>query len=57
MKLSELARLVDLHRANKYTPDAEVRIVVKKPFATIGGTPSVPAKSVHMGLIGIMVSS
>ena len=49
MNLSELARLIELHQTNKYAPDAEVRIVVKKPFDTIGGTPSVPVESAHMG--------
>ena len=51
MKFSELTRLCHLLGNDRYA-DINVEIVVKKPFDTIGGTPSVPVKNVYIGLIG-----
>lgn len=48
MKFSELVRIVNLDNMERMN-DCEVKIVVKKPFDTIGGTPSVPVKNVYMG--------
>jgi hypothetical protein len=48
MKFSELVKIVNLHKNHNNT-DYDIRIVVKMPFDTIGGTPSVPVKSAYFG--------
>lgn len=48
MKFSELTRLCHLLANDRYA-DIKVEIVIKKPFDTIGGTPSVPVKNMYMG--------
>lgn len=48
MKFSELVRIVNLDNMERMN-DCEVRIVVKKPFATVAGTPSVSVKNMYMG--------
>lgn len=48
MKFSELNRICNLLSNDRYA-DVKIEIVVKKPFGTIGGTPTVPVKNMYMG--------
>lgn len=50
MKFSELHRLVNLyHRDGTQYEDPEVVIMIKLPYATVGGHPTVPVKNMSMG--------
>ena len=51
MKFSELHRLVNLyHRDGTQYEDPEVVIMIKLPYATVGGHPTVPGKNMSMGV-------
>lgn len=49
MKLSELHRLVNLYHRPDHYENPEVVIKIKLPYSTVGGQPTVPVKSMHMG--------
>jgi hypothetical protein len=49
MKLSELHRIVDLHHSDQLREDPEVVIKIKLPYSTVGASPTVKAKSTHLG--------
>lgn len=49
MKLRELIEQVKKYEIQERNLDSEVKIVIKKPYQTIGTLPTVPVKSVQMG--------
>ncbi len=49
MKLSELHRIVDLHHSDQLREDPEVVIKIKLPYSTVGSSPTVKVKSMHLG--------
>jgi hypothetical protein len=51
MKLSELHRIVNLHHRDelRLREDPEVVITIKLPYSTVGASPTVKVKSMHMG--------
>jgi hypothetical protein len=49
MKLSQLKDIINSYSVNERNLDAEVVVVVKLPYATVGGTPCVEIKNVSMG--------
>ena len=49
MKLSELHRIVNLHHRDELREDPEVVINIKLPYSTVGSSPTVKVKSMHMG--------
>lgn len=49
MKLSELHKLVAVRYNPERHEDPEIVVKVKLPYSTVGGQPTVPVKSMHMG--------
>ena len=50
MKLSELKRIVDLHRRGVDHDDPEVVVKIKLPYSTVGGSPFVKVKTMGRGI-------
>jgi hypothetical protein len=49
VKLSELHRIVNLHQRDELREDPEVVINIKLPYSTVGASPTVKVKSMHLG--------
>jgi hypothetical protein len=49
MKLSELQTIIERYLPLESWRDPEVVIEIRLPYSTVGASPSVPVKTVHMG--------